>query len=188
MTAGSGILHQEMPAPSERLLGVQIWLNLPKALKMTAPRYFDITEKDIKCLETDYGKIKVISGLFQGTCGVKPPHVDATLIDFLVNPGKKVTIPAKEGENAFVFLIEGDAVAGGKTYSEKSAVLFDLNGTEIEISAPAGAPSRFIFFMGRPLNEPISWGGPIVMNTDDELRNAFLELETGDFIKENAKS
>jgi redox-sensitive bicupin YhaK (pirin superfamily) len=187
MTAGSGILHQEMPAASKRLLGVQIWLNLPKEKKMIDPKYFDITEKDIKRAEKDYGHVKVISGLFEGTCGVKPPNIDATLIDFLLYPGKKVAIPTKEGENAFVFLIEGKAVIDGKTRDEKSAVLFDLEGDAVEVEAPADAPSRFIFFMGKPLREPVSWGGPIVMNSDEELRTAFQELNDGNFIKHNAK-
>ena len=75
----------------------------------------------------------------------------------------------------------------GKTYPEKSAVLFDQHGDAVEVEAPLDASSRFIFFMGKPLKEPISWGGPIVMNTDDELRNAFVELEQGTFIKHNAR-
>jgi redox-sensitive bicupin YhaK (pirin superfamily) len=187
MTAGSGILHQEMPSPVPRILGVQIWLNLPKEKKMIDPKYFDITEKDIKHLEKDFGKVNIISGLYDGVCGVKPPNIEATLIDFVVDPGKKVTIPAKDGENAFVFLIVGDALIMGKRYSEKSAVLFDHSGDSVEVEAPSDSGSRFIFFMGKPLKEPISWGGPIVMNTDEELRDAFMELEQGTFIKHNAK-
>jgi redox-sensitive bicupin YhaK (pirin superfamily) len=187
MTAGSGIMHAEMPLAGPRMLGVQIWLNLPKAQKMAHPLYFDITKDMIPVVEADFGQARVISGEYGGAKGVESRHVKATLVDFLVNPGRTVRIPTADGENAFVFLIEGDAEIGGKTYSEKSAVLFEMKGDGAEVTAPAGSPSRLIFFMGKPLREPISWGGPIVMNSDLEIREAFEELENGTFIKHNAK-
>ncbi|MDR2459412.1 MAG: pirin family protein [Deltaproteobacteria bacterium] len=186
MTAGSGIMHQEMPAAVPKLLGVQIWLNLPKKQKMAEPTYFDITGEDIVCVDKPYGKVKVLSGNFDTAKGVKPPHIEATIIDFLLNPGQSVTIPTNKGENCFIFTIVGPAYSQGELYPAKTAVLFEMEGDAIEVTAPKETASRFIFFEGKPLGESISWGGPIVMNTDEELREAFVELETGKFIKHKA--
>ncbi|MDR3153099.1 MAG: pirin family protein [Deltaproteobacteria bacterium] len=187
MTAGSGIMHAEMPLKGPRMLGLQIWLNLPKSQKMAHPLYFDITQDKIPQVKTDFGEARVISGEYGGAKGVEPRHVKATLVDFLIEPGKTAAIPTKKGENSFVFLIVGKAEIGGKTYSEKSAVLFDMEGDGVEVTAPGDAPARLIYFQGKPLRESISWGGPIVMNSDDELRTAFEELNNGTFIKHNAK-
>jgi redox-sensitive bicupin YhaK (pirin superfamily) len=187
MTAGSGIMHSEMPLDGPRMLGVQIWLNLPQAEKMAHPLYFDITQDKIPLVQSGFGEARVISGEFGGARGVDPHHVKATLVDFLINPGQTAHIPTIAGENAFVFLIEGSAVIGGFPYSEKSAVLFEMEGDAIEVSAPKDSPVRLLFFEGKPLREPISWGGPIVMNTDAEIREAFEELESGRFIKHNAR-
>jgi redox-sensitive bicupin YhaK (pirin superfamily) len=188
MTAGSGIMHQEMPISSPRMLGAQIWLNLPKESKMTHPKYFDITKGMIPVVKTDFGEARVISGKYGGAAGVEPTFIKATLIDFLVDKGQSATIPTIPGENVFVFLIEGDAVINGDAYDEKTAVLFQREGDAIEIVATKKKPSRFIFFEGKPLGEPVAWGGPIVMNTDNELRKTFEELEEGTFIKHNAKA
>jgi redox-sensitive bicupin YhaK (pirin superfamily) len=100
--------------------------------------------------------------------------------------GKSVTIPTIPNENVFVFLIEGDADINGDKYDEKTAVLFKDEGDAIKVSAMKNKPVRFLFFEGKPLREPVAWGGPIVMNTDDELRQTFLELEEGTFIKHKA--
>ena len=185
MTAGSGILHQEMPQASPRMLGLQIWLNLPSREKMAEPAYFDITADMIKTVRADAATVRVISGEYQGERGVNPRHIAATLYDVSLKPGGETVIPTREDENVFVFLIEGDAVIEGKAVPEKTAVLFG-SGSEIAVAAPAGRESRFIFFSGRPLHEPVAWGGPIVMNTEDELETAFAELEAGAFIKHRA--
>ncbi|MDL2319054.1 pirin family protein [Eubacteriales bacterium OttesenSCG-928-A19] len=186
MTAGSGILHQEMPKPVDRMLGLQIWLNLPRDEKMTDPKYFDITETDIKPVTLDEGVVRVISGEFGGTRGVTPHHIKATLYDITVNPGKTLVVPTKADENVFVFLIEGDAIIDGSDIPEKTAVLFG-QGDTVSLTAPIKAPARFMFFSGKKLEEPIAWGGPIVMNTREELDTAFAELEKGTFIKKAAK-
>lgn len=186
MTAGSGILHQEMPKPAGRMLGLQIWLNLPRAEKMVDPQYFDITETDIKAVETETGTVRVISGDFQGTHGVQPHHIQATLYDISVKPGKTMEVDTKPGENVFVFLIEGDAIIDGNDIAEKTAVLFG-EGDTVAITAPLRNEARVMFFSGPKLEEPIAWGGPIVMNTRPELQQAFDELEEGTFIKKAAK-
>lgn len=187
MTAGSGILHQEMPKPAERMLGLQIWLNLPRGEKMTDPKYFDITPMDIKAVTTDAGVVRVISGAFDGVRGVTPHHIQATLYDVSVEPGKTQVIPTKPEENVFVFLIEGDAVIDGSDIPAKTAVLFG-EGDTIAVTAPLKGAVRALFFSGPRLGEPIAWGGPIVMNTREELQNAFDELEDGTFIKKAAQA
>jgi redox-sensitive bicupin YhaK (pirin superfamily) len=182
MTAGSGIMHQEMPLAVPWVLGLQIWLNLPKAEKMTHPAYFDIKKDMIPVVTTDFGEVRLVAGRYGDHEGVKPQHLSATLLDFLIKAGQKAVIPTHPLETAFVFLILGDAKIGGHKYEEKTAVLFGP-GEEIEIEAAGPADLRLLFFQGPPLGEPVAWGGPIVMNTEDELRLAFLELEKGDFIK-----
>lgn len=186
MTAGSGILHQEMPQASKRMLGLQIWLNLPREEKMTGPRYFDIAETDIRPVRVEEGIVRVISGEYSGICGMKPRHVQATLYDVSVKPGNTMTLPTKPEENVFIFLIEGDAIVRGREVPEKTAVLFG-EGDAISVTALPDGESRFLFFSGPRLKEPIAWGGPIVMNTREELERAFDELEMGTFIKEAAK-
>jgi redox-sensitive bicupin YhaK (pirin superfamily) len=181
MTAGSGIMHQEMPKASPRMLGLQIWLNLPKAEKMVPPTYFDITASMIPTVKTDEAAIRVISGSYKQTKGVSPAHVKATLYDVALKASSSVELNTLEGENVFIFLIEGGAKTGGKNYEEKTAILYGP-GDKIKVESTDG-PVRFIFFSGPPLNEPVAWGGPIVMNTPEELDLTFDELRKGTFIK-----
>ncbi|MDR3075199.1 MAG: pirin family protein [Candidatus Methanoplasma sp.] len=182
MTAGSGIMHQEMPQPSERMLGVQLWINLPKRDKMTDPRYFNITEDMIGEKRTDTADIKVISGEYQDVGGVRPHHIQATYYDVLLKEGSSITIDTIRDETVFVFLIEGDAVIEGISIPEKTAVLFS-KGDTVSVRSPEGRKSRFLFLSGEPLGENVAWGGPIVMNTEEELGLAFAELRSGTFIK-----
>lgn len=186
MTAGSGIMHQEMPKASERMLGLQLWLNLPKEEKMTYPKYFDITGDMVAKKKIDGGVVRVISGEFEGAEGVEPHHLQASIYDVTLEAGVTVHIATKAEDNVFVFLIEGDAVMEGQNIAEKTAVLFG-EGDEIAVAAPKDAPARFIYCGGKPLHEGISWGGPIVMNTREELQHAFDELNEGTFIKHEAK-
>ena len=183
MTAGSGIMHQEMPQPAERMLGLQLWLNLPAADKMAEPRYFDITRDMMGEKQTDAGTVRVIAGEYQGAKGAQPYHIQASVYDVLLEPGKSLSLPVKAEDNAFVFLIEGDAVIDGRQIPEKTAVLFEREGDTVTVAAPPSGPARFIYCSGQPLDEPISWGGPIVMNTKEELQHAFNELRDGTFIK-----
>ena len=183
MTAGSGILHQEMPTASPRMLGLQIWLNLPKKEKMTPPAYFDITQEMIKTVPENFGTVRIIAGHYKDTAGVEPPHWQATMYDISLDAGKEAVLPTKPDENVFVFLIVGDAEIDGQNYAEKTAILFGEGDT---IHIKAEKECRFFFFSGKPIKEPISWGGPIVMNTREELQTAFSELDNGTFIKENA--
>lgn len=182
MTAGSGILHQEMPQKSERMLGFQLWLNLPREEKMTDPSYLSIVKEQIGLKQIDGAEVRVLSGKFEDAVGVIPKHIAASIYDITLFKGKEIDIPVNSEETAFVFLIDGDAVIEGKTILNKTAVLFD-HGDGITITAPPESDSRIIFYSGKPLHEPIAWGGPIAMNTQEELMTAFSELQQGTFIK-----
>lgn len=184
MTAGSGIIHEEMPTPSKRMLGVQLWLNLPQKDKMTHPKYFEITNEMIKEVKTDFGKVRVVSGEYEGVAGVKGDYVDATILDLLIDKDQSAVVNLPPKDNAFVFLLEGNAVIDSTNCDTKSAVLLGP-GSAVEIKAKDGA-LRALVCSGEPLKEEVSWGGPIVMNTKEELKLAFEELEKGTFIKENA--
>lgn len=183
MTAGSGILHSEMPQPTDRLLGLQLWINLPKDDKMTTPKYFDIKGKDMPT--KDYGDyiVKVISGEFDDLKGATPHHLQATLYDIVLKNGKKIEIPTKANEKVFIFTLLGECKIDGKQYDEKTAILFN-QGDSIEVEG-ASDDLRFTFYSAPMLDEEVAWGGPIVMNTREELNQAFIELEEGTFIKEN---
>ncbi|MCC8147286.1 MAG: pirin family protein [Bacteroidales bacterium] len=185
MTAGSGILHQEMPQESEHLLGLQLWINLPKIEKMTPPKYFDITADMIPEIQEPNTNIRLISGKYKNYEGVRGQHVDAFLMDIEVQPNQSFSMPTDKESNLFVYIVEGDGRFGGeeeKVISQKVAALFNKDD---EFYVKAGEKGiRFVLFAGRPLKEPIAWGGPIVMNTRAELQDAFQELQRGTFIRE----
>jgi hypothetical protein len=182
MTAGSGILHQEMPKPTLRMLGLQLWLNLPSKEKMTIPKYFDIAQNRIPVVEENGVLVRVISGEYKGVFGVTPHHIPATLYDIHLQKGSSFEMAVKDNQTEFVFLIQGDVSIANTIYKEKSAVLFG-KGDFIRLSATPDQEARFIFAAAQPLHERIAWGGPIVMNTQEELQTAFSELSQGTFIK-----
>lgn len=182
MTAGSGILHQEMPKPSERMLGFQLWLNLPQNDKMCEPAYLGITREMVPRIRSGRAEIGALAGRFGETAGVTPRHIPANVYDIQLPAGEAITLPTPADETVFIFLIDGDAVITGQTVPTKTAVLFG-KGDSLTIGAPAASPLRFIYFSGRALHEPVAWGGPIVMNTEKELEQAFFELHTGRFIR-----
>jgi len=180
MTAGGGILHQEMPKASDRMLGFQLWLNMPAAEKMAPPAYLDIRQDMMPAVAEDGAIVRVIAGEYKGRRGVTPRHVRATIYDVALEAGRSIRLASAAGETVFLFTIEGDAVIAGAPVREKSAVLTG-EGDAVEIAAAEG-PARVIFFMGPPLREPIAWGGPIVMNTREELDAAFRQLRDGTFL------
>lgn len=184
MTAGSGILHQEMPKASDRMLGFQLWLNLPRAEKMAQPSYLSITPKEIPVVTSGSATIRVLSGRFGDISGVLPRHIPASIFDILLPRGESLCLPTKPDETVFVFLIEGDAIVNANLVAEKTAVLFG-GGDSIECSASPDRELRLIFFSGKALHEPVAWGGPIVMNTREELDQAFDELREGTFIRDS---
>ncbi len=185
MTAGGGILHQEMPKASGRMLGFQLWLNMPKADKMAPPAYLDIREDMMPVAKEGGATVRVISGAYKGQSGVSPRHIQATLFDVKLPEGGDIRLDAPEDQTAFIFTIEGDAHVADAHIQEKSAVLFG-EGDCLTVRAPERSAARFIFFMGPPLREPIAWGGPIVMNTREELDDAFRQLRDGTFLERRA--
>jgi redox-sensitive bicupin YhaK (pirin superfamily) len=205
MTAGRGILHQEMPKGDAdgRMHGFQLWANLPSSLKMTEPRYQDIPSTEIPEVTDDDGvKVRIITGDFWGKTGpVQGVAADPRYLDVSVPPNRTKRLPVERSRHAFAYVFAGSgrfrdasdpqAVhtervdASGQTsddfVSNRSLVLFD-SGDEITVTAgPDGI--RFLLVSGMPLTEPVAWRGPIVMNTAQELQQAFAELRNGTFIR-----
>jgi len=201
MTAGSGIIHQEMPRGDAqgRMHGFQLWANLPSALKMTAPRYQEIPSAGIPEVTDDDGtKARVICGSFRGARGpVDGIAADPVYLDVSVPPGRRTTIPVGLGRHAFAYVFAGsgrfrdasdprpaptETVGGGPAAADnRMLVLFD-RGSEVTVQAGEEG-IRFLLVSGRPLKEPVAWRGPIVMNTQEELRDAFAELQDGTFLR-----
>jgi redox-sensitive bicupin YhaK (pirin superfamily) len=205
MTAGRGILHQEMPHGDQkgRMHGFQLWANLPSSLKMTAPRYQDVPSMEIPLVTDDDGtQVRIICGDFWGKKGpVDGIAADPRYLDVYVPPGKKKTLKVETYRQAFAYIFEGtgtfrDASAPQDVLREsllpngeeqlewsgnRSLILFD-NGDEVTVQAGENG-IRFLLVSGKPLKEPVAWGGPIVMNTQQELQQAFTELRNGTFIK-----
>ncbi|HEY3930387.1 MAG TPA: pirin family protein [Candidatus Koribacter sp.] len=205
MTAGSGILHQEMPKGDDvgRMHGFQLWANLPASLKMTDPRYQDIPSSAIPEVTDDDGtKARIISGEFWGKRGpVEGVAADPAYVDIAVPPNQRKRVKVDVTRNAFAYVFAGEGTfrdasepravltehtakpEATPTYdaTNHSLVLFD-RGDEIVVQAgPEGI--RFLLVSGKPLEEPVAWYGPIVMNTQEQIRQAIGELHTGGFIK-----
>ncbi len=185
MTAGSGIIHQEMPQKSERMLGVQLWLNMPAKDKMKNPAYHDITADMIPKIEEEGSSIHILSGSYKGVSGgIQGEYVKIRYLDVDLKPQAQWRLKTEPGSTLYIYIVEGsgsfDEEAKG-VMKNKRALLFD-QGEEVLVNASKGGV-RFLLFEGQPLREPIAWGGPIVMNTQEELKLAFKELEDGNFIK-----
>jgi len=208
MTAGSGILHQEMPRgdPKGRMHGFQLWANLPSSQKMTAPRYQDVVAGDVAEVTDDDGtRVRIICGSFWGKRGpVDGIAADPRYLDISVPAGWRKVLPVETDNHAFAYVFEGsatfrDASAPTGVLTERvgssdpavrarvgesgnrSLVLFD-RGDEVVVQA-GDAGVRFLLVSGRPIEEPVAWYGPIVMNTEAQLRQAYAELQDGTFIK-----
>jgi hypothetical protein len=182
MTAGGGVIHQEMPKASKEMMhGLQLWVNLPKKNKMMPPRYRGILEKEVPVVKIPGGEVRVIAGAYKNVSGpVKDLVVDAEYLDVKLKKGGELAHSVKNGYASFCYIIEGAGIFGGENLQKTQLVLFNGAG-EIHVKAPEGL--RYIFVTGKQLKEPIAWGGPIVMNTQEELNTAFDEIENGTFIK-----
>jgi quercetin 2,3-dioxygenase len=206
MTAGRGILHQEMPQGDAqgRMHGFQLWANLPSSQKMTAPRYQDIKAGEIpEVVDDDGTRVRVVCGDFWGKRGpVQGAAADPRYLDVWVPPGKRKTLPVERERHAFAYVFEGSGsfraasqpfgVLTEKTDGDneilvreqtgnRSLVLFD-SGDEVTVQAGDDG-IRFLLVSGKPIEEPVAWYGPIVMNTQAELRQAVAELRNGTFIR-----
>jgi quercetin 2,3-dioxygenase len=185
MTAGSGIIHQEMPKACERMLGVQLWLNLPAKDKMAEPKYRGILKENVPVVNEGEARLHIIAGSYKGTPGaLRPDYVQALYMDIELKPGGKWSLASDPNSTLFIYIIEGAGRFGpesSEVIHEKHAVLFDQGETFWVKASDNGI--RFLLMSGTPLKEPVAWGGPIVMNTEAELEQAFRELEEDRFIK-----
>lgn len=206
MTAGSGILHQEMPKGDEggKMHGFQLWANLPSSLKMTDPRYQDVPAVEIPEVGDDDGTlVRVVCGSFWGKTGpVEGIAADPRYLDVWVPPFKRKTLPVETTQHAFAYIFEGSGnfrnasqpfevktdqvgpvgpASADEQVGNRNLVLFE-NGDEVTVQAGEKG-IRFLLVSGKPLEEPVAWYGPIVMNTEEQLRQAYAELHNGTFIK-----
>lgn len=185
MTAGSGILHQEMPQASERMLGVQLWLNLPKIHKMAQPQYRDITAEMVPKVQEKGAVVGVIAGCYGDRSGAtQGDYVKTLFLDVTLEPGTEWQLSVEKAATLFIYIVEGAGYFEGEQSAlidSHKAVLFESGEQFVATADKEGV--RFLLFSGQPLQEPIAWGGPIVMNTREELQQAFAEIEKGTFIK-----
>jgi quercetin 2,3-dioxygenase len=190
MTAGSGILHQEMPKPvNGKMGGFQLWVNLPKAQKMMDPRYQEINQAQISTVSPRQDiSIRVICGAVNGVIGpVKNIVSDPQFLDITLGPDSVFTHPVRDGHTSFAYILNGEGTFDadeGHRVQNRDLVLFS-NGNSVWVRA-FNKGIRFLLVSGKPLGEPVAWRGPIVMNTREELRQAFREVDDGTFIKKNA--
>lgn len=182
MTAGSGIMHEEMPKPSKRMLGVQLWLNLLAKDKMVRPHYQSLRGDDLKIVEEDNAKVKVISGEYKGIKGYAPKYLPLDFYEIEIKKNDEFTIDTKDDQQVILFTLIGDIEVEGDVVSEKTAVT-TTDGDKLTIKAK-DEDVIVLFLQSIPTNEDIAWAGPIVMNTNEDLRQASLDLRNGTFIKE----
>ncbi|PVX52148.1 hypothetical protein C7377_0448 [Balneicella halophila] len=182
MNSGSGILHEELVPAADRLLGVQLWLNLPTKDKMSTPTYNSIKKEDIKEVPIDGGKIRVLAGSYKDTQGYKGDFLPLDYYDIHLKSGSEITLNMEEDDSLMLFTLLGDVYVGDELIEEKTAVKL-TNGDSISIKNK-GNKAQVLYIKSRALNEPIAWAGPIVMNTRKELQDTFDELDNGTFIKE----
>lgn len=190
MTAGSGVIHQEMPKgdPAGVMYGFQLWANLPAAQKMRPPRYRSVSDADIPLVARPDGVVvRVIAGTVDGATGpVSDVVIEPEYLDCTVPPGAVFTHPTVPGHTVFLYAIGGEGVVDGKRLRDGTCALFG-DGSMVAVQADdtreSGAPFRFLLISGAPLGEPVAWRGPIVMNTQQELDAAYRELDEGTFIR-----
>ena len=205
MTAGSGIIHQEMPHGDDqgRMHGFQLWANLPSSLKMTSPRYQDVKSADIpEVVDDDETKVRVICGTFWGAIGpVDGVAAEPQYLDVWVPPRTKKRLPVETTRHAFAYVFAGSGTFGNASVpravttetvgmgeattpspiGNRSLVVFDRGDEVVVESGEKGI--RFLLVSGKPIKEPIAWRGPMVMNTEAEIRQAFAEYQDGSFLK-----
>ena len=182
MNSGSGILHEERIPEVDRLLGVQLWLNLPKDDKMSKPSYNSIKKEDIKEVEIDGGKIRLLAGDYKDVSGYRGKHLPLNYYDIHLNEGAEITLNMDENESVMLFTLLGDVYVEGELVEEKTAVKL-TEGDSVYIKN-GDEKAQVLYISSKALNEPISWAGPIVMNSKEEIKEALDELNKGIFIKE----
>lgn len=186
MTAGSGIIHEEMPQKTDGgIRGFQLWVNLPAKNKMMTPRYQDIKANEVPAYEGDGVAVKVIAGAYRGVVGpVRDLMVEPMYLYVTLAPGATFTVPLPKDHTAFLYVVEGVSTLESSELRERQVAHLS-HGDEVSVTA-SDTGAQFLFVAGAPLKEPVAWYGPIVMNTEEELRTAFVEYQEGKFIKTEA--
>ncbi|MDO5015222.1 MAG: pirin family protein [Clostridia bacterium] len=182
MNSGSGIEHEEKVPAAERLLGVQLWLNLPKSEKMSKPTYTSIKKDEIEEIEYESGKIRLLAGSYKDHQGFKGEHLPLDYYDIHMNEGSSITLDMENDDSVMIFTLLGEVSVGGEKIKEKTAVKL-TDGDKLTIKNE-GEFAQVLFMKSKKLNEPIAWAGPIVMNTHEEIEEAYDDLRSGTFIKE----
>ncbi len=182
MTAGSGIMHEEKLPASARLLGVQLWLNLPAQDKMAPPAYRSIKNSEIEEIALESGKLRLLAGEYEGRRGFVSRYLPLDYYDIHLHPDASIAVHTERSRSVMAFTLLGDAYIAGERVEEKTAVRLS-SGDQVSIKATS-EPAQVLFMSSRALTEPVAWGGPIVMNTEEELEKAFDDLKKGTFLQD----
>jgi quercetin 2,3-dioxygenase len=183
MTAGSGIMHEERLPAAKRMLGVQLWLNLAAKDKMTHPAYLAIKNDQIKDLDYQWGKLRLLAGRYDNHQGYLSKHLPLNYYDLQILAKQAVTIPTAIDDSVMIFTLLGEVEIGGILIKEKTAV--KLSPGDVLTISTTTKSAQVLFIGSRMLGESIAWGGPIVMNTREELQQAFDDLDNGTFLKDS---
>ena len=182
MTAGSGILHEEILPTSNRMLGVQLWLNLPAKDKMVPPAYHNIKNSQIKEIKLEGGILRLLAGTYKDKKGFIGSYLPLDYYDIQLNPNVSAIIDTNKDNSVMMFTLIGDVFIGGELVKEKTAVKL-TQGNFVTIKN-SDSNAQVLFISSTAVKEPIAWGGPIVMNTREELQQAFVDLDEGTFLQE----
>lgn len=182
MTAGSGILHEEQIPAVKNLLGVQLWLNLPAMDKMTSPMYHSIKRADIPEIPLPCGKLRLLAGSYNEHPGYQSRYLPLDYYDIHMNPHTTLTLDTDADRSVILFTLVGNIRIGNETIAKKTAV--NLSAGNTLTLDNEDTPAQVLYMSSTVLHEPVAWGGPIVMNTQDELRKTFSELKNNTFLKE----
>ncbi len=182
MTAGSGILHEEILPSSKRMLGVQLWLNLPRKNKFAHPKYLSIKSDNVEEILFPGGFLRLLAGAYQDHHGYQSSYLPLDYYDIHLEPNSELVLETPSDRTVVLFSLVGPVKISDVQIREKTAVKL-TSGDKVVIKA-GKVPSQVLFLSSLPLSEPVAWGGPIVMNTQSELYQAFSELDEGTFLKE----
>ncbi len=183
MTAGSGVIHSEMPEKTDGLVrGFQLWLNLPKKLKMIDPSYRDIPSEKIPEVDIDNGRVRVISGTYNNVTGPGEPHTGVLYFDVELNQSERIEIPIDDFWNTFIYVYSGQACVGDYNILQGQLAIFSQKGS-LRFSSSASSVLQCIVVSGETINEPVARGGPFVMNTKAEVLQAFNDYQKGVLVK-----
>lgn len=181
MNSGSGILHEELVPASERLLGVQLWLNLPQKDKMSKPSYHGTKRADIPEIPIEGGILRLLAGSYKEHQGYVGEHLPLNYYDLQLEAGAEITLTMGKDESVMLFTLIGDIEVDGQHIEEKTAVKL-TEGDSVTIKN-GDKPAQVLYIASKALNEPVAWAGPIVMNTEDEVKQAFVDLRNNTFVK-----